>query len=99
MPTNQSLANPANIILCGKTRFTLLSDRMLRCEWAEDEQFEDRATLKVVNRRVPAVAFTKELSSETLRISTKYLDIELKLNGKKLSKIIFVSDLNALVIL
>ena len=30
-----------NIETAGKARFTLLTDRMVRCEWSKDGKFED----------------------------------------------------------
>ncbi len=37
-------------ITMGQARFTVLTDRLIRCEWHEHEQFEDRPTLSVASR-------------------------------------------------
>ena len=45
------------MVIFGKARFTVLTPRLVRMEWAEDSRFEDRATLGVVNRAldIPAL--------------------------------------------
>ena len=50
-------ADPAAVVTCGKARFTVLTDRLVRMEYAEDGRFEDRASLAFVNRRLPVPAF------------------------------------------
>jgi len=47
-----SLANPLAIVLAGGARFTVLADRLIRCEYAPDGQFEDRATHRVWYNRL-----------------------------------------------
>jgi len=51
-------ASPEAMVRVGEARFTLLTDRMVRMEWAADGRFEDRATLVALNRRMPAPDFT-----------------------------------------
>jgi len=41
----------------GNARFTVLTDRLIRLEWAEDGRFEDRATRAVICRRQPVPEF------------------------------------------
>lgn len=45
------------MVIFGKARFTVLTPRLVRMEWAEDSRFEDRATLGMVNRAldIPAL--------------------------------------------
>src|SRR5204862_3472204 len=38
-------------------RFTILTEALLRYEWAEDDQFEDRASTFAVNRDFPVPEF------------------------------------------
>ena len=45
------------VVVDGKARFTVLTDRLIRMEWAEDGIFEDRASLAVINRRLPVPSF------------------------------------------
>ena len=37
-------------VICDNARFTVLTSRLIRMEWAEDGKFEDRASFTVVNR-------------------------------------------------
>ena len=67
------------MIRMGRARFTVLTDRMLRMEWARDSFFEDRPTLAVVNRKMPQIPFSsttdgKQLTIKTKRFTLKYLD-------------------------
>ena len=39
-------------VVSGNARFTVLTDRMIRMEYAPDGTFEDRATLTFVNREL-----------------------------------------------
>ena len=45
----------AGEIRVGQARFSLLTDRMIRCEWSEDGTFEDRASFTFVTREMPNV--------------------------------------------
>ena len=57
---NNPVAAPGATVVCGNARFTVLTDRLIRMEWAEDGQFEDRASLAIVNRELPVPAFKTE---------------------------------------
>lgn len=48
----------------------MLTDRLLRCEYAADGAFEDRPTLSVVDRRFPAVAFDVRDEGRALTVDT-----------------------------
>jgi len=50
---SDSSPNAAAVVQVDDARFTLLTDRMLRMEWAEDGAFEDRPTLVALTRRLP----------------------------------------------
>ena len=45
------------VVKSGNARFTVLTDRLIRMEWAEDGQFEDRASLAIINRNLDVPAF------------------------------------------
>ena len=45
------VATVGNAEIVGKARFTLLTDRMVRCEWSEDGEFEDRPSITGWNGR------------------------------------------------
>ena len=63
-------ANPAATVISGNARFTVLTDRLIRMEWAADGQFEDRASLAVVNRNLPVPKFSKSVKNGILTIKT-----------------------------
>lgn len=51
-------------------RFTVLTDGLLRYEWAEDGCFEDRASVLAINRRLPIPEFRVLESDTSLQIIT-----------------------------
>ena len=57
VPAANPKADPAAQVVCGNARFTVLTDRLIRMEWAEDGRFEDNATLGIINRELPVPAF------------------------------------------
>ncbi|KAJ5897132.1 uncharacterized protein N7473_006531 [Penicillium subrubescens] len=64
------VAHPEAIISAGKYRFSVLSDGMLRYEWAEDNQFEDRASVLAINRQLPVPEFRVKENQHNLQIIT-----------------------------
>ncbi|RMZ90740.1 hypothetical protein DV736_g2039, partial [Chaetothyriales sp. CBS 134916] len=52
------LANAKAIVQGPNYRFTVLTDRLLRYEWAPDNQFEDRASTFAINRHFPTPKFS-----------------------------------------
>jgi hypothetical protein len=79
-------ANPANVVISSNARFTFLTDRMIRLEWAEDGVFEDLATLTVANRHTEPVVFTRKEYGGTLVLKTEYLTLTHTPDSKPLSK-------------
>ncbi len=68
-------ADPAAIVTVGPARFTLLTARLIRLEYAPDGRFEDRASRTFVHRRLPVPHFdcrcdgaTLDLVGEQLRV-------------------------------
>ena len=51
------LANPAAVVTCGGARFTVLTPEMIRIEYSETAQFEDRATFTIVNRNLDVPSY------------------------------------------
>jgi hypothetical protein len=51
-------ADPQAMVVEGTARFTVLTPRLIRMEWASDGHFEDHASLVFVNRRLPVPQFT-----------------------------------------
>jgi hypothetical protein len=54
----EPVADPAAVLHRGNARFTVLTDRLLRLEWAPDGRFEDRSSFAFPTRRGPVPAFT-----------------------------------------
>jgi alpha-glucosidase len=65
-----------NTEFVGKARFTLLTDRMIRCEWSEDGYFEDRPSITFVKRVMPPVKHTLTLKGEGVVIETDGMKLE-----------------------
>ena len=57
-------------VIFGKARFTVLTPRLIRMEWASDSRFEDRATLGVVNRNLEVPRFDVKYGRSKVVIST-----------------------------
>jgi alpha-glucosidase (family GH31 glycosyl hydrolase) len=64
------LANADSIVIGPQYRFTLLDDKVLRYEWAEDGVFEDRASTFAINRNFPKAEFRVEERKDQLDIFT-----------------------------
>lgn len=79
------VATPKSVITIGKARFTFITPRLLRLEWAGDAQFEDRATLSVQNRRAPSVSFRHTTSGTSHKLETSGLTVSFKDDDKPFS--------------
>ncbi|MCJ1443663.1 MAG: hypothetical protein MMC23_004163 [Stictis urceolatum] len=51
-------------------RFTILKDGLVRCEWAEDGQFEDRASTFAINRSFDCPQYRLAETDDTIDITT-----------------------------
>lgn len=78
---NQPKANPKAEVVSGKARFTVLTPRLIRMEWAEDGRFEDRATLGIVNRYTAVPEFKSSRIAGVLTIKTSALTLTYKGNS------------------
>ncbi|KAK9238971.1 glycoside hydrolase [Lipomyces kononenkoae] len=70
----QPKANPNSIVSGPKYRFTIITDRLIRYEWAEDGQFEDRASTFAINRSLPSPEF-RVADKKCLEITTEYFQL------------------------
>lgn len=66
-------------VVYNKARFTVLTSRLIRMEWAEDGHFEDRASFTVINRNLPVPQYSAEKRGNALVINTG--DVELIYSG------------------
>jgi alpha-glucosidase len=67
------VADPRAVVKFGNARFTVLTPRMIRMEWAADRKFEDHASFVFLNRNLPVPKFTHEIASDG---ATQKLTIE-----------------------
>lgn len=71
-------ANPDAIVTSGKMRFTVLTPEMVRMEWSNTKEFEDRASFIAVNRNFPVPEYTSESKGGYLYIRTEKLTLRYK---------------------
>jgi hypothetical protein len=69
------VADPKAVVIEGNARFTVLTDRLIRCEYSSNGAFEDRPTSAVVNRRLP-VPFFLPSRGPILKLETSHLRLE-----------------------
>ncbi|QLQ14995.1 MAG: DUF5110 domain-containing protein [Micropruina sp.] len=74
LPTTP-LADRAAVITGQHWRITVLTERLLRLEYAADGTFEDRATQTVINRAFPVVPFTVTRHGDGVRLVTSSLEL------------------------
>ncbi|MBU2668214.1 hypothetical protein KOI35_32355 [Actinoplanes bogorensis] len=67
------VADPAAIVQGDKYRITVLTDGLVRLEYADDGVFEDRASTFAVNRRLPVPGFQRHESDGLLEVVTSRL--------------------------
>lgn len=78
------VADSTAIVVYGNARFTVLGSRLVRMEWAEDGHFEDRASLGIVNRRLPVPPYIVRKTGKGLTIKTE--DMTLTYSGGKFAE-------------
>ncbi|MGN1210627.1 MAG: TIM-barrel domain-containing protein [Candidatus Cryptobacteroides sp.] len=92
-------ANPEATVICGNARFTVLTPKLLRMEWSENGQFEDRATLAIVNRCLEVPPFKTAKKGKGVSITTSELKLtytgEGKFDGKNLKVEFSMKDSSA----
>ena len=72
------VANPKNVVVRGKARFTVLTERMIRLEWSETGEFEDRGTYAFPTRFATAPEYTVKIEEDRLVIRTSLLEVGYK---------------------
>lgn len=68
-------ANPQCVVQGKNYRFTVLTAQMLRMEYSEEGEFEDRATQVVWNRNFDTPEFTVSDQPDCLEIDTEYFHL------------------------
>jgi hypothetical protein len=79
-PTSVTNASGA-IIVDGPARFTVLTPTLIRLEYAEDLQHEDRPTQTVIHRDLPAAAFDTAIEDGNRVIRTSHLTLRYRLGS------------------
>ncbi|KAK8851144.1 glycoside hydrolase family 31 protein [Apiospora arundinis] len=83
----EPVANEESVVKGPQYRFTIINDKVLRYEWAEDGVFEDRASTFAINRKFPKPEFRvrdngeDELSIITPSLHLTYNKKRFSLNG------------------
>lgn len=71
------VAKPESIVISGNARFTVLTPEMIRIEYSDKAQFEDRATFAIINREMEETpAFSKSEDAEFVYITTDKLALK-----------------------
>lgn len=73
-----AVANQEAVVIYGDARFTVLTDRLIRMEWAKNGYFEDAASLGIICRDLPVPEFTARESRSGLTIKTDKLTLMYK---------------------
>ena len=76
------IAHKDALVVAGNARFTILTPRLIRMEWAEDGFFEDRASLGIVNRELTVPAFKVRQNAKRTVITTDALTLTYTGTGK-----------------
>lgn len=87
LPPDQPRAEQRSVVVADRVRVTVLTERLLRLEYAADRYFEDRPSLAVVNRRFPAVDFTvAEHAGGVVVVDTGAIKLSLSAPAKPFSR-------------
>ena len=74
-------ADSAAVVTSGRARFTVLTPQLIRIQYSTTNDFEDRATFAVVNRRLPVPHFTCSEEDGYLTIETDSLLLRYRVGG------------------
>ncbi|MFB6341217.1 TIM-barrel domain-containing protein [Saccharicrinis sp. FJH62] len=80
------VADPNAVVISGNARFTVLTPRVIRMEWAPGGSFTDNATLTFVNRRLPVPEFETKETDGQLVIRTGVLTLTYKTGSGRFTK-------------
>lgn len=72
---NKAKANPDYVFTGHKYRISILSERLIRFEWDEAGQFEDRPTLFAWNRFNPTIDAHLKEDDHTIIVTTKFFNL------------------------
>lgn len=75
------VANPQAVVRTGNARFTVLTDHVIRMEYAPDSTFVDEASLTFVNRNLPVPAYQTKDDNGWLVITTRFCTLRYRKNS------------------
>lgn len=76
VPNFRPIANPDAVVVVKKARFTVLTDRLIRIEYAKGNKFEDHPSQVFWYRDQPVPAFKKALTGNSIEIETDFLKLK-----------------------
>src|SRR4051794_5196700 len=79
-PDTYPMAEKKAIVVSGNVRFTVLTDRIIRCENSNSGIFEDRASQHIWNRNCSA-PLQSNFTDGILTIETTYLKLKYKIGA------------------
>ena len=68
--------------MCGKARFSVITENLIRLEWSEKEIFEDGETLFALNRNHNGCSVSVEETENMIRIQTEIFTLFYQENGE-----------------
>ncbi|QTE38583.1 glycoside hydrolase family 31 protein [Mucilaginibacter gossypii] len=78
---NQLTPDPKAVVQSGNVRFTVLTDQLIRLQWGQPASYDNRASLVVVNRKLPVPAFSTRTENEWFYLKTKKIELAYKINS------------------
>ncbi|GAA4847408.1 glycoside hydrolase family 31 protein [Algivirga pacifica] len=79
-------ANVDAVVISGEARFTVLAPEMIRLEWDQEGEFEDRASFTVVNRNTTLPKFKVKEKKGWLVIKTEAMELRYKKGSGQFSE-------------
>src|SRR5262245_48446384 len=81
VPSFKPVANPKSVVRAPNVRFTVLTDRIIRIEYSDENIFEDRPSQVFWYREQPVPKFKKKVTDKVVEIETDYLLLVYKIGG------------------
>src|SRR5258708_19738727 len=69
------VASAGSVLVCGRARFTMLTERLVRLEWSPERYFEDRGTFAFPNRNAQVPTFSHDSPAAQWDINTNNLPL------------------------
>lgn len=75
------VAAPGAVVVAGNARFTVLTERIVRMEYATNGRFEDRPSLAIVNRFLDVPPFQQSSRAGVLTVATRFFTLSYALGA------------------